>query len=128
MYSNCAALIAILGIASALPGGMDYPATFSQTSTPSSSSNNSAPGLSSPTFTPSYITSSWVPIYTPPGGDCGLECGGVCGDGIVQAPEECDLGVELNNTPGSGCDSTCHQYCYCGDGKVEAPEECDAGP
>jgi cysteine-rich repeat protein len=137
MYLNYAALAVFLGIASALPGGSD-PATYSQTSPPNPPSTYSSAPPSSPTYTPTYVSSlnpiaptyvsSWSPIYTSPGGDCGSDCGGVCGDGVVQAAEECDLGAELNNTPGSGCDSTCHKYSCCGDGVVEAPEECDAGP
>lgn len=138
MRLNYTALAVFLGMASALPGGTDYPPpTYSQSSPPSAPSSYPSAPASSPTYTPTYVsswgpmsptwTSSW-PTSTAPGGDCGDECGGVCGDGIVQPPEECDLGVVLNNTPGSGCDSTCHKYSCCGDGVVEPPEECDAGP
>ena len=128
MYFNHFALALFLGIASALPGGSDYQPPTSQSSPPSAPSTYLSAPPSSPTYSPTFVTSTWIPISTSPGGDCGDECGGVCGDGIVQAPEQCDLGVELNNTPGSGCDSTCHKYSCCGDGVVEAPEECDAGP
>lgn len=113
-YATVATIFAVLGIASALPGGSDYSSTYTPTS------SVSPPPYS--TYTPPYNSS-----HPHPGGDCGPKCGGECGDGTVQAPEECDLGAELNNTPGSGCDSTCHRYSCCGDGVVEAPEECDAG-
>jgi cysteine-rich repeat protein len=62
-------------------------------------------------------------------GDCGSECGGVCGDGIVQYPwEECDLGPKLNGAPKSGCSYDCQIVPFCGDGVVNAPgETCDLG-
>lgn len=81
--------------------------------------------------------------------------GPVCGDGLVEAPEECDLG-ELNGTgmyctgectnnvcgdgyvgPGESCDDgnpvdddLCTTACgptSCGDGTVQEPEQCDEG-
>jgi hypothetical protein len=56
----------------------------------------------------------------------------VCGDGIVTAPEECDLG-EQNNTAvygdRSGCTRACTRPHYCGDGYTDADEGemCDYG-
>ena len=56
---------------------------------------------------------------------CGDKCGGVCGDGIIQAPEECDLGPELNGKEGSGCTADCRKcpVAVCGDGKLDQGEE-----
>lgn len=44
------------------------------------------------------------------------------GDGILQAPEECDLGVKLNGAPGSSCTKDCKKCPVCGDGNVDAGE------
>ena len=47
----------------------------------------------------------------------------VCGDGDVQADEECDDGNTRNN---DGCDAACHVEKYtCGDGSVAPDETCD---
>jgi cysteine-rich repeat protein len=43
----------------------------------------------------------------------------VCGDGIIDAGEECD---DANVDPTDGCTNTCT---ICGDSVVTAPEECD---
>ncbi|MBI4819989.1 MAG: DUF4215 domain-containing protein [Deltaproteobacteria bacterium] len=48
----------------------------------------------------------------------------VCGDTIVDSPEECDDG---NTADGDGCSSTCSLELLCGNGVVQAPEECDDG-
>ncbi|MFO0759737.1 MAG: hypothetical protein U0359_24835 [Byssovorax sp.] len=48
-----------------------------------------------------------------------------CGDGVVQAGEECDNGIENADT--AACTSAC-KNAACGDGLVEADvEECDLG-
>ena len=61
-----------------------------------------------------------------------------CGDGLVEASEQCDDG---NTTSGDGCSSTCMLECgwecpcggaacgaaKCGDGKVAGGEQCDDG-
>lgn len=99
-----------------------------------------APGGSS-TYTPTVVvdywptpTSKWSPptptwSQPPHKTDCGDDCGGVCGDKIVQKPyEECDLGPALNGAPGSGCSATCKWTHWCGDGKTDAWECCDLGP
>jgi cysteine-rich repeat protein len=45
-----------------------------------------------------------------------------CGNGILDATEQCDDG---NNTDGDGCSATCQTVC--GDGKLLGTEECDDG-
>ncbi|KAL2269308.1 hypothetical protein VTJ83DRAFT_1492 [Remersonia thermophila] len=55
----------------------------------------------------------------------------VCGNGVVEGTEECDLGYGLNGAAGSGCSADCKivpvDECVCGDGKVGGDEECDDG-
>lgn len=49
-----------------------------------------------------------------------------CGDGIAEAPEECDLGTAQNDGSYGGCTPDCRYASFCGDGVVDAPdEECD---
>ncbi|MDL1870871.1 DUF11 domain-containing protein, partial [Deltaproteobacteria bacterium PRO3] len=48
----------------------------------------------------------------------------VCGDGLVEAGEQCDDG---NTTPGDGCSATCQYESVCGDGLQEGLEQCDDG-
>src|SRR5436190_1039490 len=59
-------------------------------------------------------------------GACGPDNNeGVCGDGAVDAGEECDDG---NTANGDGCESDCKlpvQNGFCGDGTVDANEACD---
>lgn len=54
----------------------------------------------------------------------------LCGDGILQAPEECDAGP-LNGVPGSGCTTACKiekpTGPVCGNKVIEPPEQCDDG-
>lgn len=95
-------------------------------------------------------------------GSCATDCKAYiplpsCGDGIIQAPEQCDKGGS-NGTADSGCDIRCRNRCgngikesgeqcddgkndgsygtcnanctlagYCGDGMKSGPEECDKG-
>jgi cysteine-rich repeat protein len=47
----------------------------------------------------------------------------VCGNGVVEAGEQCDDG---NTKDGDGCSSTCTLQ-VCGDGHVDAGEQCDDG-
>jgi large repetitive protein len=53
-----------------------------------------------------------------------------CGDGHVDAGEQCDDG---NTTSGDGCSATCETEAppppppCCGDGHVDAGEQCDDG-
>jgi cysteine-rich repeat protein len=49
--------------------------------------------------------------------------GSICGDGILDANEECDDGNSIDN-------DACHNDCtlpYCGDGVIDQDEECDDG-
>jgi len=63
---------------------------------------------------------------------CNLTCSGItppdCGNGVVEAGEECDLGAANSNDPDAGCRTDC-TLPRCGDGVVDvaAGEECDAG-
>ncbi|MDQ3036320.1 MAG: DUF4215 domain-containing protein [Myxococcota bacterium] len=50
--------------------------------------------------------------------------GPVCGNGAVEAMEQCDDG---NVLPGDGCGATCVREPYCGDGVVTGEEVCDDG-
>ena len=53
-----------------------------------------------------------------------------CGDGVLNGPEECDLGQGNTADDGdvSGCSSYCTRPHYCGDGVLDAPtEQCDYG-
>ena len=63
-----------------------------------------------------------------PGDPCSANCHmiGGCGDGVVEAPEQCDDGMNLG---GYGkCAPGCVYGPRCGDGIVEKPyEECDDG-
>jgi cysteine-rich repeat protein len=45
----------------------------------------------------------------------------VCGDGVVEEPEQCDDG---NHDDTDGCDSRC-ELARCGDGIVQVGEDCD---
>ena len=57
-------------------------------------------------------------------------CGGglvpVCGDGIVDAGEQCDDGVANSDVLADACRTDC-TYPYCGDGVVDTGEACDEG-
>ena len=61
-----------------------------------------------------------------PSGD-NAACADVCGDGIVNGTEECDLGV-FNNSDTAA--DTCRTNClnpFCGDGTTDSGETCDGG-
>jgi cysteine-rich repeat protein len=55
---------------------------------------------------------------------CLASVGGQCGDGAVDAGEECDDG---NAADGDGCSSTCRLPPRCGDRDLDPGEECDDG-
>ena len=49
----------------------------------------------------------------------------VCGNGSMEAPEQCD---DSNTLPGDGCSATCtieEEGPQCGDGTVDPPEQCE---
>ena len=50
-----------------------------------------------------------------------------CGDGIVQAGEQCDDGDGNGIEWYGGCTDRCTLGPYCGDGQVDYPEDCDQG-
>ena len=55
-------------------------------------------------------------------------CHPTCGDGIVTASEQCDLGMAMNTGAYGGCTADCKRGPYCGDGVVQSSEEaCDDG-
>ena len=55
-------------------------------------------------------------------------CHPTCGDGIVAASEQCDLGTAMNTGGYDGCTAECRRGPYCGDGVVQAANEaCDDG-
>ena len=55
-------------------------------------------------------------------------CAPFCGDGVVTAGEECDLGTASNTGAYDGCNADCTYGPYCGDGHVDnPPEQCDQG-
>jgi cysteine-rich repeat protein len=77
------------------------------------------------------------PFTTGTGGTGGAGGGAVCGDGILEPPEQCDDG---NTISGDGCDPDCKieagytcagqpSVCTstCGDGVVAGDEQCDDG-
>jgi fibro-slime domain-containing protein len=66
-------------------------------------------------------------LSLPPSTRTRSSCRPACGDGVVTAPEECDLGTASDTGDYGGCTADCHLAGYCGDGIVNGPEECDDG-
>lgn len=65
-------------------------------------------------------------------GHCLPTCQGygpVCGDGLLQAGEECDRGAGMNRGGYDGCTLECKRGPRCGDSRVDAAygEQCDLG-
>jgi hypothetical protein len=62
-------------------------------------------------------------------GACTLACQpAVCGDGHVwQDQEDCDNGLNNNDSLYDGCTTQCLTGPTCNDGEVQGPEECDLG-
>jgi len=64
------------------------------------------------------------------GGNCDYACfrdPTLCGNGVLEAGEECDEGNANAETPGAPCRTDC-MLPRCGDGVVDAGEECDRTP
>lgn len=57
------------------------------------------------------------------GAACGSDCRLKCGNGSVEAPEQCDDGVNAGGY--DRCAPGCVRGPYCGDGTVDPQEECD---
>jgi cysteine-rich repeat protein len=51
----------------------------------------------------------------------------ICGNGVVEAAEECDDGAANSDTLPDACRTAC-RTARCGDGTVDASEACDDGP
>lgn len=49
-----------------------------------------------------------------------------CGNGVVEAGEECDDGPRNEDVPGAACRTTCRRP-FCGDAVIDANEVCDEG-
>ncbi len=58
---------------------------------------------------------------------CGLDCLIKCGNAVLDAGEQCDLGVDGNTGEYGGCRSNCQLGPYCGDGAKNGTEACDDG-
>jgi fibro-slime domain-containing protein len=54
-------------------------------------------------------------------------CEPFCGDGIRTMMEECDAGMQNNDTDYGGCKVDCTYGPFCGDGILNGPELCDDG-
>ncbi|MCY1056499.1 DUF4215 domain-containing protein [Nannocystis sp. SCPEA4] len=92
---------------------LDTTGTTGSTSIPTSTSTSTS-GDDSPTSSTTSIPTTGDTTMTE----------GVCGDGIVDAGEQCDAGPD--NGPGSPCNSQC-RLSACGDGELGPGEECDDG-
>jgi cysteine-rich repeat protein len=74
-----------------------------------------------------FLSLLLVPVVCLSMGGCpGPGGGAVCGNGSVEAGEQCDDG---NTTAGDGCSAKCQDETggECGDGTVETGEQCDDG-
>ena len=61
------------------------------------------------------------------GDKCSATCKLLCGDGVVEAGERCDLGAASNTGSYGGCNPNCTLAPYCGDGIKNGNEQCDDG-
>lgn len=70
------------------------------------------------------LESKWVERYYVVEIPCRASDAPMCGDGTIEAGEECDDG---NLASGDGCSSNCTTENLCGNGVVDTMEECDDG-
>jgi len=83
------------------------------------------PQVSSSSTSPELATGGTASTTTDASSsESGTPSAPVCGDGILQASEECDDG---NLTNADGCSKLCRDE-FCGDSVVQPSEECDLGP
>lgn len=62
-----------------------------------------------------------------PTSNCDENCAIKCGNGKVDAGEQCDSGTGKNTGAYAGCNANCTLAPYCGDGFKQAGEVCDDG-
>lgn len=60
------------------------------------------------------------------GSGCSAECTLLCGNGVLDAGEQCDNGTCNSNTVPNACRTNC-KYPTCGDGVRDSGEQCDTG-
>ncbi len=66
-------------------------------------------------------------INDTPASLCDQNCQLKCGNGVLDAGEQCDLGLALNLGGYNGCNADCTLGPYCGDGFRQGSEQCDDG-
>jgi len=91
-----------------------------------SATETSTPGTSQTATSGEPETSGTTEVVVETGTSTGDPDPGTCGDGILQAGEECDDGNDISD---DGCSADClTDKAGCGDGVVGAEEQCDDGP
>ncbi len=78
------------------------------------------------TSSSSSIQSLLLPVATSQGSSASTISVIQCGDGVMQAAEECDDGLNNSNAKPSACRMDCKKA-FCGDDVQDAGEECDRG-
>lgn len=109
-------------------GAEDSSSGAGPTSGPGAATGSTAdPGETDPSGPTASDTEDPKSSETDPTGDTDTSTtgGADCGDGEVQALEECDDGV--NDGAYGGCNADCTLAAFCGDGEVQAAEACDDG-
>ncbi|MCB9705273.1 MAG: DUF4215 domain-containing protein [Myxococcales bacterium] len=115
--------------------GTDSSTGGTDSTTNTTNTSNTTPGTASATSTTSMsgtdsageTTGSTGGTDSSPTSGTDSTGGGVCGDGVLDAGEECDDGA-ANGTDRSVCDTDCTvKGAVCGNGVEESGEECDDG-